>query len=314
MAQLAAARQGTHSVKTRSEVSGGGAKPYRQKGTGRARQGSIRAPQYAGGGIVHGPTPRGYAQRTPKKMIAAALRGALSDRARDGRVHVVADLTIGDVPSTKTALSLVAKALGGDKITTKTLVVLHRDEDLAWISLRNAAALHVITVDQLNAYDVLVNDDVVFTASALSAYVAGPTRASPRRPSPPSPRPDRGCCLVRERWGGAAMSNALKIRDHRDILLAPVVSEKSYSLLDENKYTFLVATDANKTEIKIAVESIFKVKVTGVNTHQPAGQEAADPGGLGQASRHQAGHRERGRRRAHRHLLRTGRLTGIRTQ
>ena len=176
VAQLAAARQGTHSVKTRSEVSGGGAKPYRQKGTGRARQGSIRAPQYAGGGIVHGPTPRGYAQRTPKKMIAAALRGALSDRARDGRVHVVADLTIGDVPSTKTALSLVAKALGGDKITTKTLVVLHRDEDLAWVSLRNAAALHVITVDQLNAYDVLVNDDVVFTASALSTYVAGPTK------------------------------------------------------------------------------------------------------------------------------------------
>jgi large subunit ribosomal protein L4 len=176
VAQLAAARQGTHSVKTRSEVSGGGAKPYRQKGTGRARQGSIRAPQYAGGGVVHGPTPRGYAQRTPKKMIAAALRGALSDRARDGRVHVVADLTIGDVPSTKTALSLVAKALGGDKITTKTLVVLHRDEDLAWISLRNAAALHVITVDQLNAYDVLVNDDVVFTASALSTYVSGPTK------------------------------------------------------------------------------------------------------------------------------------------
>jgi large subunit ribosomal protein L4 len=176
VAQLAAARQGTHSVKTRSEVAGGGAKPYRQKGTGRARQGSIRAPQYTGGGIVHGPQPRGYAQRTPKKMIAAALRGALSDRARDGRVHVVADLTLGDVPSTKTALSVVAKALGNDKVTSKTLVVLHRDEDLAWISLRNVAALHVITVDQLNAYDVLVNDDVVFTSAALSAYIAGPTK------------------------------------------------------------------------------------------------------------------------------------------
>ena len=176
VAQLAAARQGTASVKTRSEVSGGGKKPYRQKGTGRARQGSVRAPQYAGGGIVHGPQPRGYAQRTPKKMIAAALRGALSDRARDGRVHVVADLTVGDTPSTKTALSIVAKGLGSDTVAAKTLVVLHRDEDLAWISLRNVAALHVITVDQLNAYDVLVNDDIVFTSAALSAYVAGPTK------------------------------------------------------------------------------------------------------------------------------------------
>ena len=109
-------------------------------------------------------------------MIAAALRGALSDRARDGRVHVVSDLTLGDTPSTRTALSVVAKALGADKVTSRVLVVLHRDEDLAWISLRNAAALHVITVDQLNAYDVLVNDDVVFTSAALSAYVAGPTK------------------------------------------------------------------------------------------------------------------------------------------
>lgn len=176
VAQLAAARQGTHAVKTRSDVSGGGKKPYRQKGTGRARQGSIRAPQYVGGGVVHGPQPHGYAQRTPKKMIAAALRGALSDRARDGRVHVVSDLTLGDTPSTRTALSVVAKALGADKVTSRVLVVLHRDEDLAWISLRNAAALHVITVDQLNAYDVLVNDDVVFTSAALSAYVAGPTK------------------------------------------------------------------------------------------------------------------------------------------
>jgi len=176
VAQLAAARQGTASVKTRSEVSGGGKKPYRQKGTGRARQGSIRAPQYAGGGIVHGPQPRSYAQRTPKKMIAAALRGALSDRARDGRVHVVSDLTLGDAPSTRTALSVVAKALGDDKVASRVLVVLHRDEDLAWVSLRNVAALHVITVDQLNAYDVLVNDDVVFTSVALSSYVAGPAK------------------------------------------------------------------------------------------------------------------------------------------
>ncbi len=170
VAQLAAARQGTHSTKTRGDVRGGGKKPYRQKGTGRARQGSIRAPQYAGGGIAHGPHPHGYAQRTPKKMIAAALRGALSDRARDGRIYVVADLVPGGVPSTKTALS----ALSAITSTDKVLVDIHRDEDLVWLSLRNAASVHAIAVDQLNAYDVLVNDEVVFTSTALSAYVAGP--------------------------------------------------------------------------------------------------------------------------------------------
>jgi large subunit ribosomal protein L4 len=177
VAQLAAARQGTHSTKTRGDVRGGGKKPYRQKGTGRARQGSVRAPQYVGGGIVHGPHPHGYAQRTPKKMIAAALRGALSDRARDGRVHVVADLISGDVPSTKTALATVRSATEAEKV----LVVLHRDDDLAWLSLRNAATVHALAVDQLNAYDVLVSDDVVFTRSALDAFVAGPVSGKPAR-------------------------------------------------------------------------------------------------------------------------------------
>jgi large subunit ribosomal protein L4 len=170
-AQLAAARSGTHATKTRSEVRGGGAKPYRQKGTGRARQGSKRAPQFVGGGTVHGPQPRNYAQRTPKKMITAALRGALSDRARDGRVHVVAELASGDSPSTKAALA----ALGAATTSNKVLVVIHRDEDLAWLSLRNAATVHAIAVDQLNAYDVLVNDEVVFTSAALQAFVVGPT-------------------------------------------------------------------------------------------------------------------------------------------
>jgi large subunit ribosomal protein L4 len=170
VAQLAAARQGTHATKTRADVRGGGKKPYRQKGTGRARQGSTRAPQFVGGGVVHGPQPHGYAQRTPKKMIAAALRGALSDRARDGRVHVVTDLVLGDVPSTKTALAALATVASSAKV----LVVLHRDDDLAWLSLRNAASVHAIAVDQLNAYDVLVNDEVVFTSAALAAYVAGP--------------------------------------------------------------------------------------------------------------------------------------------
>jgi large subunit ribosomal protein L4 len=168
VAQLAAARQGTHATKSRGEVRGGGAKPYRQKGTGRARQGSKRAPQFVGGGTVHGPQPHGYVQRTPKKMIAAALRGALSDRARDGRIHVVTELVSGDLPSTKTALAAVRAATSSDKV----LVVLHRSEDLAWLSLRNVVTVHAIAVDQLNAYDVLVNDDVVFTEAALAEYVA----------------------------------------------------------------------------------------------------------------------------------------------
>ena len=169
VAQQAAARQGTHSTKTRGEVRGGGAKPWRQKGTGRARQGSRRAPQWTGGGIVHGPTPHGYAQRTPKKMVAAALRGALSDRARDGRVHVIDTLVSGDKPSTKAALSAMESVAG-----RRVLVVLHRDEEIAWLSLRNVASVHVIAPDQLNAYDVVVADDVVFTTAALDAFVAGP--------------------------------------------------------------------------------------------------------------------------------------------
>jgi len=184
-AQLAAARQGTSASKTRGEVRGGGAKPYRQKGTGRARQGSRRAPQFVGGGTVHGPKPRNYAQRTPKKMITAALRGALSDRARDGRVHVVAELVSGDVPSTKAALGALAAVTSSDKV----LVVMHRDEDLAWLSLRNVLSAHVLTVDQLNAYDVLVNDEVVFTSAALQAYIDHGS-ATTMRPEPVEGRDD----------------------------------------------------------------------------------------------------------------------------
>jgi large subunit ribosomal protein L4 len=171
VAQQAAARQGTHATKTRGDVAGGGAKPWRQKGTGRARQGSRRAPQWTGGGVVHGPQPRDYSQRTPKKMIAAALRGALSDRARDGRVHVIETVVAGETPSTKAALQALA-TLGGSKL----LVVLDRDEDVAWLSLRNVASVHAIAVDQLNAYDVLVSDDVVFTSAALATFVAGPVK------------------------------------------------------------------------------------------------------------------------------------------
>ena len=172
VAQQAAARQGTHATKTRGDVSGGGAKPWRQKGTGRARQGSRRAPQWTGGGVVHGPQPRSYSQRTPKKMIAAALRGALSDRARDGRVHVVDSIVTGETPSTKAALKALA-AIGGSKL----LVVLDRDEDVAWLSLRNVASVHALAVDQLNAYDVLLSDDVVFTTAALAVFAGAPSAA-----------------------------------------------------------------------------------------------------------------------------------------
>jgi large subunit ribosomal protein L4 len=170
VAQQAAARQGTHATKTRGEVRGGGRKPHKQKGTGRARQGSTRAPQFAGGGIVHGPVPRSYDQRTPKKMKAAALRGALSDRARAGRIHVVESFVTGGKPSTKSALD----ALAGLTDRPRTLVVLERGDNLTWLSLRNVDNVHIIAVDQLNTYDVLLSDDVVFTKAAFDAFVAGP--------------------------------------------------------------------------------------------------------------------------------------------
>jgi len=168
VAQLAAARQGTHKTKTRGEVSGAGRKPFKQKGTGRARQGSIRAPQMTGGGIVHGPQPRDYSQRTPKKMIAAALLGALSDRARGGRVHAVEGFVAGDVAKTRDAIAL----LEGIAPAKHYLVVLTRDEELAERAVRNIPTVHVLQVDQLNAYDVLVSDDIVFSSAALEAFIA----------------------------------------------------------------------------------------------------------------------------------------------
>jgi large subunit ribosomal protein L4 len=170
-AQLAAARQGTHKVKSRGEVSGAGRKPFKQKGTGRARQGSIRAPQMTGGGIVHGPTPRDYSQRTPKKMIAAALLGALSDRARGSRLHAVQALTAGEAPSTKAVVEL----LDGIATSKHVLVVLERDDANGFKSVRNVRNVHVLTYDQLNAYDVLVSDDIVFTQAALEGFIAAKT-------------------------------------------------------------------------------------------------------------------------------------------
>ena len=166
-AQQAAARQGTHSTKTRGETRGGGRKPYRQKGTGRARQGSTRAPQFTGGGVVHGPKPRDYGQRTPKKMIAAALRGALSDRARNGRIHAVTELVSGQTPSTKSARAF----LGNLTDRKRVLIVIGRSDETGAKSVRNLPGVHVLAPDQLNTYDVLRSDDVVFSVEALNAFI-----------------------------------------------------------------------------------------------------------------------------------------------
>jgi large subunit ribosomal protein L4 len=169
VAQRAAARQGTHATKTRGMVSGGGKKPYRQKGTGRARQGSIRAPQFTGGGVAHGPQPRDYTQRVPKKMKAAALHGALSDRAASDRIFVVTNFVEGDVPRTKDALAVLGQVTDG--ATRNILVVALSDDEITWKSLRNVPAVHLLAVDQLNTYDVLASDYLVFTEAALDALV-----------------------------------------------------------------------------------------------------------------------------------------------
>ena len=182
--QLAAARQGSHATKTRGDVRGGGKKPYRQKGTGRARQGSTRAPQFTGGGTVHGPTPRDYTQKTPKKMKAAALRGALSDRARAGAVQVVSSVVDGDTPSTKAARKVVEALLRGIESAgerTRVLAVIGRDDSVSLLSLRNLPQVHILWPDQLNTYDVLVNDVVLFTSAALETFLAGPIAAPTRR-------------------------------------------------------------------------------------------------------------------------------------
>ncbi|TDW29715.1 50S ribosomal protein L4 [Cryobacterium psychrophilum] len=172
VAQLASARQGTSKVKRRGEVSGAGRKPFKQKGTGRARQGSIRAPQMTGGGIVHGPTPRSYDQRTPKKMIAAALKGALSDRARGGRLHIVESLFTAETPNTKTAQALLTQIASSKHV----LVILERTDESTLRSIRNLPTVHILSWDQLNAYDVLVSDDIVFTKGAFDAFVASKTK------------------------------------------------------------------------------------------------------------------------------------------
>ncbi len=185
VAQEAAARQGTHATKTRGDVRGGGRKPYRQKGTGRARQGSTRAPQFAGGGVVHGPHPRSYDQRTPKKMKAAALRGALSDRARHGRVHVVSGLVDGDAPKTRDAVAALTALLGVAPGTSPVLVVASTSDQLTWKSLRNADGVHLLDSGQLNTRDVLISDHVVFTREALDKFVARASRTAKQEDAQP---------------------------------------------------------------------------------------------------------------------------------
>jgi len=192
VAQEAAARQGTHATKTRGLVRGGGKKPYRQKGTGRARQGSVRAPQYAGGGTVHGPQPRSYVQRTPKKMKAAALRGALSDRASNGRVAVVSQFVDGEVPSTSGALDVLRAAIGllAEKLRGTVLVVTQPDDELTWKSLRNVRGVRLLTVGQLNTYDVLVSEHVVFTQAALADFTGNDAVVAPAKTDAPAKKAD----------------------------------------------------------------------------------------------------------------------------
>ena len=182
VAQQAAARQGTAATKTRGEVRGGGRKPYRQKGTGRARQGSVRAPQYAGGGIVHGPVPRSYRQRTPKKMKAAALSGALTDRSSHGRVSVVSSFVESDAPSTSAALAVLRTAVGetSARLPRPVLVVASASDELTRKSLRNVARVRVLATGQLNTYDVLASDHVVFTQAALAEFAARAGKAERR--------------------------------------------------------------------------------------------------------------------------------------
>ncbi len=214
--QLAAARQGTHDTKTRGEVSGGGKKPYRQKGTGRARQGSTRAPQFAGGGTVHGPTPRNYDQRTPKKMKAAALRGALSDRARNELVHVVSSFVGGDAPSTRDAAQALARVTRAERV----LVVAERSDELTWKSLRNVVSVHLIDPGQLNTYDVLVSDEVVFTRAALDAFVAGPAKGRSVKAAASSAE------LVETFGGGVESATATDAdSDVADVSTTPVVEQ-----------------------------------------------------------------------------------------
>jgi len=238
VAQQAAARQGTASTKRRGEVRGGGRKPYKQKGTGRARQGSTRAPQFAGGGVVHGPKPRDYDQRTPKKMKAAALRGALSDRARNDRIHVVESLISADKPSTRTVLAALADLSERHGF----LVVLERTDAITWLSLRNAPEVHIVAVDQLNTYDVLASEDVVFTKGAYDAFVGSAARARERVSA--GSRTDKPATIV-----GASANDAVPTED---VPSAPATGDypKSAAPLDSGEAPKGFTIKGNTTSMK----------------------------------------------------------------
>jgi large subunit ribosomal protein L4 len=243
VAQLAAARQGTHDTKTRGEVRGGGRKPYRQKGTGRARQGSTRAPQFTGGGVVHGPTPRNYEQRTPKKMKAAALRGALSDRARGGRVHVVSGFGLDDEPSTKTA----AKALARIADSRHVLLVLVREDEITWKSVRNLEQVHVVAPDQLNTYDVLVSDDVVFTERALDAFLRRtPDAAKEKDTVSDKPATDAGTTKP----AGAGVSDEEAAKEVAEQTSSDLKAEDVFERESESASTDTEAAEATGDEVK----------------------------------------------------------------
>ena len=289
-------RAGTHSTKTRAEVAGGGAKPWRQKGTGRARQGSIRSPQWRGGGIAHGPKPRDYSEHTPKKMVRLALRSALSDRA--DRAAGSRSSTPG--ASTSPRRSRASRCSTGsvcgpkDERAPRVLLVLDRSEHAVWKSFRNLGErVQIVLPDELNPYDVLVNDWLVFSKATLEATVASTARRSGEAAA------TSGASDAKRgpRHGGVsgartpqrtsdAQRRRRPMRDARDVIIRPVVSEKSYASYDENVYTFVVAADANKVEIRQAIETIFNVKVTNVNTLNRRGKRKRNrrTGGYGQRS------------------------------
>jgi large subunit ribosomal protein L4 len=267
VAQQASARQGTHATKTRGEVRGGGRKPYRQKGTGRARQGSTRAPQFAGGGVVHGPQPRNYDQRTPKKMKLAALRGALSDRARNDRVHVVSSLLSGDVPSTKSAAAALAEVTGG----THLLVVVERSDELTWKSLRNVAEVHVLEPGQLNTYDVLISDHVVFTRGALDAFLAGPASGKSAKGAATSAEAD----VIDEPAAGAEDAPAVKAAKKAPAKKAATKSAATADATSAAGETDAVDSDAPAAEDAASVTAAKKAPAKKASADKTPAKKAA---------------------------------------
>ncbi len=280
VAQLAAARQGTADAKTRGEVRGGGRKPYRQKGTGRARQGSTRAPQFTGGGVVHGPNPRSYAQRTPKKMKAAALRGALSDRARHGRVHVVSGVVdeAATAPSTKVAAAHLRSLVGSRHV----LVVAERRDELTWMSLRNVPEVHLLAPGQLNTYDVLVSDDVVFTEGALAEFLAGPPKGkgavAEARESELDDLADAVSVLAKEP-PAAAPAKATKAATKPKAKGAAVTEGKTEPAGEGVSDEEMVAEVEDATSSDLEAEPAFEAEVEGASSDTEA---AKDPDGVGE--------------------------------